>query len=1317
MEGTIAVDIDSEQADILLEVLETLKCQDSVISNTWKKSNGCEKWTGVTCDKTGNVIELVLSTVNVTHPNGTVLVNKTAVFKATPKRGDEFGNIVNGTISANIAKLTSLQTLALHSNSLSGTIPSTIGNLTKLTILDLGENTFEGSIPASIGNLKKLIYLDLSRNQYKDGPFDDLTLVSSLNGTLPSELGNLINLEYLDLREDNFTGPFPSLTNVEKLIYLDLAANHFNGSFDFLGNFVDLLTLNIGGNQFDAGEFPVIIGNYTKLKFMSMRSSGLTGAVPNEFTKLSKLQYLDLADNSLTSIPPDFGNLVELTEIHFAANQLTSLESLKPLQKLKTLEFQNNGLTGSFPNCSNFYTLEYLDGSVNFYTGGFPTYFANFTGLTFLNLDYNNLGGEIPVSLSDLKKLTSLSCAQCGLVGEIPPGVATLPVLDNLDLSRNFLNGTIPADIGAGNLTYLDLSFNQLSGTIPPSIKKSEWLNELRLNNNALSGEIGNSLAPYLGVLWLFSNSFTGAIPKYIEDLTGISNIQLQDNRLDSNIPPQIFSTQAEFPVIIDLSRNNFGGSFPKGVESLSSTLQTLRMSKCGLKGALRPQISTLEALEILDLSNNGFSGPLPSLAEWTSLKQLNLANNFFEIETSSLPNSTLQKLDLSGIGLEWNDFPEFPKKYYSSLVALNLQANSISGNLSATYFNKFLKLQAIFLENNGLSGDISPITKIPNTTDIEYISLRSNQFDRLIGKVTSKVLVDLAYNPLCDASNVSNINPSLSQFCVDSGGTTSNYASKGCENIKCWEPTNKPKPKTCECSGFLGMQLIFAGSPLTYISKKAVTLLEEAILNRTQLNTNQLTVQVVTANLTDSLVFYVRLFSSTVACPESTVQALLLAGDAFDIPIVGISEYFNFTEVVQYKIPPSPPPPPLVTPTPPPPKGKDDMKTWIIILIVVVLAGMFFFTSLALIIYLVCYRERESKLQIKVGEGFVRQIPLSDVRQATNNFNEDMLLGVGGYGFVYKGVASNGEAWAVKRAKTISLKGLQDFEQEVSLISRMSHTNIVKLLGFCDRKNEQILVYELMTNGSLKSVLRPDEDSNKRPLTFEERVDIAIGSAEGLLYLHKFATPPLIHRDIKSDNILLDAKLVAKVADFGLVKDNPTGSVEEAMKTRVAGTPGYIDPEYYTNYQVTAKSDVYSFGVVLFELITAKSALIKEETTTDPDVPSLTTLPNWVQPYLSDISPIVDPRMGSFNEKAMKDFVKVATVCIERAARYRPNMEEVASRLRQVKNTILGVSETEVSSSHNDSDSVSQVNYNDSYMKNKDINHLAPLSESYAGR
>ncbi|CAA2982443.1 serine threonine- kinase CDL1-like [Olea europaea subsp. europaea] len=253
--------------------------------------------------------------------------------------------------------------------------------------------------------------------------------------------------------------------------------------------------------------------------------------------------------------------------------------------------------------------------------------------------------------------------------------------------------------------------------------------------------------------------------------------------------------------------------------------------------------------------------------------------------------------------------------------------------------------------------------------------------------------------------------------------------------------------------------------------------------------------------------------------------------------------------------------------------------------------------------------KKKENSVRTKGKEGNVaRSFQFKELAMATQNFRDANLIGEGGFGSVYKGRLESGLIVAVKQLNHEGLQGNQEFIVEVLMLSLLHHTNLVNLIGYCADGDQRLLVYEYMPMGSLENHLF-DIKSGQEPLSWSIRLKIAVGAAHGLEYLHCKANPPVIYRDLKSSNILLDSDFNAKLSDFGLAKLGPVGD-NTHVSTRVMGTYGYCAPEYAMSGKLTLKSDIYSFGVVMLELITGRRAI---DTTKKPGEQNLVA---WVSFY-----------------------------------------------------------------------------------------------------
>ncbi|KAF7112256.1 hypothetical protein RHSIM_RhsimUnG0252000 [Rhododendron simsii] len=321
-----------------------------------------------------------------------------------------------------------------------------------------------------------------------------------------------------------------------------------------------------------------------------------------------------------------------------------------------------------------------------------------------------------------------------------------------------------------------------------------------------------------------------------------------------------------------------------------------------------------------------------------------------------------------------------------------------------------------------------------------------------------------------------------------------------------------------------------------------------------------------------------------------------------------------------------------------------------------------------------------------KIGKGNITAqiFSFSDLSVATQNFNPDSLVGEGGFGRVYKGhIESLNQVLslslslslshththivdvAVKQLDRNGFQGNREFLVEVLLLSLLHHTNLVNLVGYCADGDQRILVYEYMSNGSLEDHLlgmSPD----KKPLDWNTRMKIAEGAARGLEYLHEAANPPVIYRDFKASNILLDGEFNPKLSDFGLAKLGPTGD-KSHVSTRVMGTYGYCAPEYALTGQLTTKSDVYSFGVVFLEIITGRRVIDNSRPSEEQN------LVTWAQPLFKDkrkFSLMADPSLeGNYPIKGLYQALAIAAMCLQEEASVRPLISDVVTALAFLSN------------------------------------------------
>ncbi|XP_050384146.1 probable LRR receptor-like serine/threonine-protein kinase At1g51880 [Argentina anserina] len=283
------------------------------------------------------------------------------------------------------------------------------------------------------------------------------------------------------------------------------------------------------------------------------------------------------------------------------------------------------------------------------------------------------------------------------------------------------------------------------------------------------------------------------------------------------------------------------------------------------------------------------------------------------------------------------------------------------------------------------------------------------------------------------------------------------------------------------------------------------------------------------------------------------------------------------------------------------------------------------------------------------------RQFTYPEILKVTNN--RQRILGKGGFGTVYHGYLDDNTQVAVKLLSPSSSRGLEQFHAEVNLLMRVHHTNLTSLVGYCDDEKNKGLVYEYMARGNLQEYL---SDKSPNVLTWDGRLHIATDAAQGLEYLHYGCKPPMIHRDVKTTNILLSENFQAKLSDFGLSRNFPA-EYGTHIVTGVAGTPGYLAPEYQQLNRFNEKSDVFSFGIVLLEIITGRPAVSRTR--------ERIVINDWVGSVIpkGDIDAIVDPRLnGIFNVNSAWKLVETAMACVSAEANKRPNMSKVVGELKQ---------------------------------------------------
>ncbi|KAI5074276.1 hypothetical protein GOP47_0010237 [Adiantum capillus-veneris] len=842
---------------------------------------------------------------------------------------------------------------------------------------------------------------------------------------------------------------------------------------------------------------------------------------------------------------------------------------------------------------------------------------------------------------SSPQRVISLELPGLGLVGDLPSDISLLSELATLDLSYNNLTGSIPSQIGQlAHLSALYLQFNYFNGKIPPEIGQLKNLSTLSLNGNFLTGGIPNEIGLLENLYWLdlAQNQLSGPLPYSsdeksdvnagLDNLTKAGHFHLNNNGFSGAIPVSICHSGMSLVHLI-LDSNRLTGFIP-GELGQCDNLLIMKLNHNQLQGAVPDEIGQLINITELQLNDNQLVGPLPNLSNLTNLGLLELSNNLID-----------------------EDFPPWMSSL-ESLTDLSMNSSSIKGQIPPSFF-ALPALSAVKLANNHINGtlDISRATH-----QLLLVSMEKNNIELVTAGTYSEVL-RLQGNPVCDKENL------LSEkVCSDDSSlsTPTSYGTNTCSNT-C--PSGyQVNPAQCTCAvPYQGILTYRAPTFLSLTNDSIVPVLAAALAERLSVEQKQVVIPSAAFNAQNQLLVVIAIFPSGTAIrwdrDDVLRMATILGKDGVSPPGFGPPMFQQYS--ADYTVQVSTEGSGLST------GAKIGIIAGSAALVLIVLT----------VICFACLQKRRADKAVELSKPFAswgaggaesgsmpklkgaRFFPYAELKKATNNFSESNEIGSGGYGKVYRGILSSGEQVAIKRAQGNSMQGASEFKTEIELLSRVHHKNVVGLVGFCIEQGEQMLVYEYMAGGSLRDCLTGRSGVK---LEWRRRLMIALGSARGITYLHELVTPPIIHRDIKSTNILLDEKKIAKVGDFGLSKIGPgEGSGKQHVSTQVKGTLGYLDPEYYISQQLTEKSDVYSYGVVLLELLTARAPIehgkyVVKEVKTAID-----------RGGLSALRSMLDPRLRDEELLELNSFVRIALSCVEDAASSRPSMGEVVKQLEEL--------------------------------------------------
>ncbi|CAI5497489.1 unnamed protein product [Closterium sp. Naga37s-1] len=800
-----------------------------------------------------------------------------------------------------------------------------------------------------------------------------------------------------------------------------------------------------------------------------------------------------------------------------------------------------------------------------------------------------------------------------------------------------------------------------------------------------------------------------------------VTEIDIQDANLSGDLPPSIFDLTSLR--LLNLALNpNLTGSFPDALGNLLQ-LTTLDMHGCRLSGSipstigrltslsyflvnqnrlsgsLPAQIGTLPQLYMLDVMENQLEGPLPTFEGANELGHLDLSSNSF---TGAIPGTLFEQ--------------------HPNLVNLNLANNALDSSLPPE-ITTAAKLQSVFLSGNQLSGPLPDLSSLPS---IVSLSLFDNSLSSLPPAllIETNITLQLFNNDLCKP-----FKPDYTQVCSPPTPLTQYTAPAFCDGLACENDLYSPSAPlyneslSCVCVSPLRADLELFISDFVVYHEALVAQLEQRIFSelasKSQINISRPQLLISAISSPASLYSLASTFASDHADHESTLiitllffppggdnswyprdtpQAICNALTSRDLAVrVALGNFGLFRVAGFYG------PAPYNSPSQQQPSS--GLSTGAIVAISVCCAAV----AIALIVALLMRpweKRRWNRADYEALEGITlqhaRRYSLRQLAEATNGFDDSLVLGTGGYGKVYHGIL-NGESVAIKKATEKHRHAGVDFKNEIEMLTAVSHGNLVKLTGFCVEKDEQLLVFEFMEGGALDAWIK---GKTGRVLSWKERMRIALDAASALHYLHKEMRPSIVHRDIKPANILLTASLEAKVADFGISKSLPERG--ELVQEEIIGSKGYIDPHFAVSEVLTERSDVFSFGVVLLQLATGQPPVIQGVPLSQVVLHlafGQDGLPAAIDPKLSDLlqataaataaAAAAASNGASFHsasaaavavvssaaggevsagemveglEETFGTFLRVALWCTAEHPSLRPDMEQVVSALRSIR-------------------------------------------------
>ncbi|XP_042403707.1 probable LRR receptor-like serine/threonine-protein kinase At1g56140 [Zingiber officinale] len=856
-----------------------------------------------------------------------------------------------------------------------------------------------------------------------------------------------------------------------------------------------------------------------------------------------------------------------------------------------------------------------------------------------------NVRGPIPEELQNLPYLFDLNLGQNYLTGSLPAFLGNLTNMQYLNLGINALNGIVPPQLGnLRRLIMLSISTNNFSGSIPPEFGNLINLEQWYIDSSGLSGELPQNLSNLknLQTVWASDNNFTGRIPDYIGTWTNLTTLRFQGNSFQGPIP----SSFASLTQMIDLRI----GDIVNGSSSLDfignmTSLSTLVLRNSKISDTIPSSFQRYNGLTLLDLSFNNITGQVPqSLFNLSSLAFLFLGNNSLSGSLPVQKSTALVNIDLSYNQLNGS----FPSWVSQGNLQLNLVANNfviddssssnLPSGLNCLQRNIPCHLGAPIYSDFAIKcGGSRAITSSDNTVyQIDNANLTTASY--YVTDTTRWAVSSVGR--FMDAPAPAYVMTSQSQFpnTLDSelfqtarlSPSSLRYYGLGLQNgnytVKLqFAETDTTFPDSATWQS-LGRRLFDI-----YIQndqKERDFDIKKQAGGRSLVAVSREYTVPVTDNFLEIHFFWSG--KGTCCVPTQGYYGPLISA-------ISVSPA-DFTPTVSNRLPSSK-------------KNRAGLiagiSVGVLVLGLLALCGIIFI------------RQRKRRLNEEAVLTGLDVKPFifsyAELRAATDDFSSSNILGEGGFGPVFKGLLPDGRAIGVKQLATTSHQGRGQFLTEIATISAVQHRNLVKLYGCCVEEDKRILVYEYLENKSLDQAIFGKSSLH---LDWPKRFDVLIGVARGLAYLHEESRVRIVHRDVKASNILLDADLNPKISDFGLAKlydDKMTH-----INTRVAGTIGYLAPEYAMRGHLTEKADVFAYGVLALEIVSGRP---NSDESLEHDKVYLLEWAWTLHDKKLELE-LTDPRLTSYNEIEIRRVIGIALLCTQGSPVHRPPMSRVVAML-----------------------------------------------------